>query len=63
MKTIREHANRRRLSMGEAASELILRGSRYRIGTKTRDGLPVFEVPEDFPAVTDEMVRAVLEEE
>ena len=49
--------------MGEAASELILRGSRYRIGTKTRDGLPVFEVPEDFPAVTDEMVRAVLEEE
>ncbi len=39
--------------MGRAASELIRRGVRYQLGTRKLNGLPVFDAPDDFPAITD----------
>ncbi len=63
MEILRGVAERRGVSLGEAASDLIRKGSRYQLATKRVNGLPVFEVPADFPVVTDEMVRNALEEE
>jgi hypothetical protein len=63
MEVLRAHAEARGISLGAAASDLIRNGSRYQLGTRRVNGLPVFEVPPDFPAVTDEMVRALTDEE
>jgi hypothetical protein len=49
--------------MGRAASELIRRGVRNRLGTRKLNGLPVFDAPDDFPAITTERVRELLDEE
>jgi hypothetical protein len=49
--------------MGRAASELIRRGACYQLGTRKLNGLPVFDVPDDFPAITTERVRELLDEE
>jgi hypothetical protein len=48
--------------MGRAASELIRRGVRYRLGTRKLNGLPVFDAPNDFPVVTTERVRELADE-
>ena len=45
------------------ASELIRRGACYRLGTRKLNGLPVFDAPEDFPAISTERVRELLDEE
>ena len=63
MKAIRDFAETKRLSLGKAASELIRRGVRYQLRTKKLNGLPVFEVPDDFPAITSERVRELLDDE
>ncbi len=60
---LRAHAERRGISLGEAASDLIRNGSRYQLSTRRVNGLPVFEVPADFPLVTDELVRRLTEDE
>ena len=60
---IRTYAKRRKLSMGKAASELVRRGARYQLGTRQVNGLLVFDVPDDFPVITSERVRELLEEE
>jgi hypothetical protein len=52
-----------RLSLGKAASELIRRGCRYQLAIKKIDGFPVFDAPPDFPAVTTERIRELLDEE
>jgi hypothetical protein len=57
------YARDNRISLGRAASELIRRGSRYRLQTRMLDGIPVFEVPEDFPLITNQEVRELLEQE
>jgi hypothetical protein len=49
--------------MGRAASELIRRGLRYQLGTRKLNGLPVFDAPDDFPAISTERVRELLDEE
>jgi hypothetical protein len=49
--------------VGKAASELIRRGVRFQLEIGTRDGLPVFEVPDDFPLVTTKRVRELTDEE
>lgn len=49
--------------MGKAASELVRRGARYQLGTRQVNGLLVFDVPDDFPVITSERVRELLEEE
>jgi hypothetical protein len=54
---IRAYAKRNRLSLGNAASELVRRGARYQIGIRRVNGLPVFAVPDDFPLITSDRVR------
>jgi len=62
IKAVQVYARGKRLSLGKAASELIRRGSRYQLPTQRRNGIPVFEVPEDFPVITSERVRKLLDE-
>ena len=62
-KAIRSYAKRHRISMGRAASELIRRGTRYQLGTRIVNGIRVFDVPEDFPLITSEQVKKILDEE
>jgi len=54
------YARKNGISPGKAASELILRGLRYQLGTRKLNGIPVFEVPENFPVITTERVRELL---
>ncbi len=63
MELLRNHAVKRGISLGAAASELIRNGARYQLPTKRVNGLPVFDVPADFPPVTGELVRRLLDEE
>ena len=63
IKAIQAYAETNRLSLGKAASALIRRGVRYQLRTRTVDGIPVFEVPDDFPTITTERVRELLDEE
>lgn len=63
MKAIQEYARGSRLSLGKAASELIRRGARYQLATRKVNGVPVFDAPADFPTVTSERVRELLDEE
>jgi len=63
VEAIQAYAKCRRLSLGKAASELIRRGTRYQLETKQRNGLPVLDAPDDFPMITTERVRELLEEE
>ena len=60
---IRAYAKRRRLSLGKAASELVRRGARYQVGTRRVNGFVVFDAPDDFPIITSERVRGLLDEE
>ena len=60
---IQAYAKNHRLSLGKAASELIRRGTRYQLSTRKVNGIPVFEVPSDFPVITTARVRELLDEE
>jgi hypothetical protein len=61
--SVHKYAEAHRLSLGKAASELIRRGSRYRLGTRIVNGLPVVDVPDDFPVITNAQVRELMEQE
>ena len=63
MEAVQAYARGHAISMGKAASELIRRGARYQLGTHMRNGIPVFDVPGDFPLMTTEQVRELLDEE
>ena len=63
LEILRMHSERNGISLGDAASDLIRNGSRYQLPTRRMNGLPVFDVPADFPAVTDGQVRSLMEEE
>jgi len=63
MDELQAYARVNRVSLGKAASELIRRGVRFQLGTRKRNGVPVLEAPEDFPVITSEQVRKLLEEE
>ena len=63
VEAIQAYARDHRLSLGKAASELVRRGIRYQIGTRKVNGLPVFDTPDDFPRITTEKVRELLDEE
>jgi hypothetical protein len=51
------------VSMGQAASELIRRGARFRLGVSFVNEVPVFDVPEDFPAIQAETATELAEEQ
>jgi hypothetical protein len=63
MKVIRAYARSHRLSLGNAASELIRRGIRYQLATRKMNGLPVLDAPDAFPVITSRRVRGLLDEE
>jgi hypothetical protein len=57
------HARRRRIGLGKAVSELVLRASQAQMPTKTVDGLLIFDPPEDLPQITAREVYQLLEQE
>ena len=63
IKAIQAYAESRGLSLGKAASELIRRGTRYQLGTRKVNGLPVLAAPEEFPLLTTRRVRELLDAE
>jgi len=40
------------VSLGKAASELIRRGARFRLGVRMVNDIPVLDAPSDFPAIS-----------
>jgi hypothetical protein len=63
MDEIQAYAHQNHVSLGKAASELIRRGVRFQLGTRKRNGIPVLDAPDDFPVITSEQVRKILDEE
>jgi hypothetical protein len=63
VKVIRAYAKRRRVSLGKAAFELVRRGARYQVGIQRVNGLVIFDVPDNFPLITNQRVRELLDEE
>jgi hypothetical protein len=62
IKEIQAYARTRRLSLGKAASELVHRGARYQLATRSVNGLPVLDAPAEFPVITASQVRELLDE-
>ena len=60
---IHDYAERRQISLGKAASDLVRRGARFQLGTRTVNGLPVFDAPSEFPVISTELVRELSSEE
>ena len=63
IEAVRAYGRGHGLPLGKAASELIRRGSRYQLPVRMADGLPVFDVPAEFPVVTTAQVRRLMDEE
>jgi hypothetical protein len=62
VEVVKDYARTRSIPAGEAASELIKRGLRARLGTRFENGFEVFDVPDDSPIVTQEHVQRLIDE-
>jgi hypothetical protein len=60
---IQAYAKAHDVSMGKAASELIRRGTRFRLGVRKVNDIPVLDAPPDFPSISPGMAGAGLDEE
>jgi hypothetical protein len=58
----RKLARRKRLTLGQAVSELVRRGSRQPVLTSERHGLFVAQLPRGTPPVSASTVNELLEE-
>jgi hypothetical protein len=58
----RRLAGRKRMTLGQAVSELVRRGARQPLVTVERNGLQVVQLPEGTPRVEADVVEALLEE-
>ena len=56
------YAKARALKLGQAVSELILRGSAEKLPIKQEKGVWVFDLPADTPRVTARQVQQMLDE-
>lgn len=56
------YAKARALKLGQAVSELILRGSMEKLPLKQEKGVWVFDLPPDTPRVTARQVQQMLDE-
>ena len=56
------YAKARALKLGQAVSELILRGSAQKLPLKQEKGVWVFDLPPDTPRVTAQQVQQMLDE-
>jgi hypothetical protein len=54
---IRKYAEERRISLGQAASDLVRRGAQNLPRFNTKNGWVVFELPLGTPALTGEMLH------
>lgn len=61
-KVAMRHAKMRKIGLGRAVSELILRGAQAEMPVKEKAGLLVFDPPKDFPKITPEQVKRLAEE-
>ena len=62
MATAQAYARARAIKLGQAVSELILRGSATKTPIKQVNGVWVFDLPADTPKVTARQVRQMLDE-
>jgi hypothetical protein len=53
-----QYAKHRRLTLGQAIGELILRSTRPAPRIKYVDGLPVFDLPKEAHPITSQRVKA-----
>ncbi len=56
------YAKARALKLGQAVSELILRGRAEKLPMKQENGVWVFDLPPDTPRVTAKQVQQLLDE-
>ena len=52
---IKAYAKGHDVSMGRAASELIRRGAKFRLGVRMVNDIPVLDATADFPAISPGM--------
>ncbi|MEJ5368859.1 MAG: hypothetical protein WHT08_11100 [Bryobacteraceae bacterium] len=57
------HARRRRIGVGKAVSELILRAVQLPVPAERVDGVLLFDPPADVPEIKGKDVQRILEEE
>jgi len=62
-KIVMRYAKIRKIGMGKAVSELVVRGAQPRVGIKEKNGLSIFDLPAGTPVVTTEQVKKIMEEE
>jgi hypothetical protein len=60
---IQAYAKAHDVSMGKAASELIRRGTKFRLGVRMVNDIPVLDAPVDFPAIMPGMAGGGLDDE
>jgi hypothetical protein len=60
---VRRYSEARSLALGKAASELVRKGFSTPTPTRMVNGLVVFDVPADDPAISNEQVKELLEDE
>lgn len=59
---VKQYARARSIPAGEAASQLIRRGLKARLGTRIDGAFEVFDVPEDSPMVSQEHVQRLIDD-
>ena len=59
---VKEYAEGRSMTAGEAVTQLLRRALTTKIPMKRVNGFFVFDLPEDSPVITTEMVRALEDE-
>jgi hypothetical protein len=57
MEILRESSQRESISLGQAASELILKGAATRTPIRMVNGVAVFDIPLGGPKITSERVK------
>jgi len=61
--TLKEYAAKRNLSLGDAASDLIIRGIQNAPKFKMKGGFVVFDLPPGSPPLTMERVKQIEQED
>lgn len=60
--TAQAYARARAIKLGQAISELILRGSAGKVAMKQVNGIWVFDLPPDTPKISAQQVKRLLDE-
>ena len=60
--TAQAYARARAIKLGQAISELILRGSAGKVAMKQVTGIWVFDLPPDTPKISAQQVKRLLDE-